>query len=142
MRFNHSARAYTAALVFALTLGPAGAQYASAEPRSGSVTTSSVRIDNFGRVNPNFYRGAQPNGRDYADLATLGVKAVLNLTSDDAAADEKSMTEHAGMTYFQIPMTTRQAPTAEQLAQFLKIVDDPANQPVYVHCVGGRHRTG
>jgi protein tyrosine/serine phosphatase len=21
-------------------------------------------------------------------------------------------------------------------------VDDPANQPVYVHCVGGRHRTG
>ena len=25
---------------------------------------------------------------------------------------------------------------------FLKIVNDPKNQPVYVHCVGGRHRTG
>jgi hypothetical protein len=24
----------------------------------------------------------------------------------------------------------------------MKIVGDPANQPVYVHCVGGRHRTG
>ena len=25
---------------------------------------------------------------------------------------------------------------------FLKVVNDPKNQPVYVHCVGGRHRTG
>lgn len=24
----------------------------------------------------------------------------------------------------------------------MNIVNDPANQPVYVHCVGGRHRTG
>lgn len=33
-------------------------------------------------------------------------------------------------------------PTAAQLAQFLSLVNDPASQPVYVHCVGGRHRTG
>jgi len=39
-------------------------------------------------------------------------------------------------------MTTRTAPTSAQLAEFLKIVNDPAQQPVYVHCVGGRHRTG
>ena len=25
---------------------------------------------------------------------------------------------------------------------FLQLVNDPANQPVYVHCAGGRHRTG
>ena len=34
------------------------------------------------------------------------------------------------------------APTAAKLADFLKVIDDPASQPVYVHCVGGRHRTG
>jgi protein tyrosine/serine phosphatase len=39
-------------------------------------------------------------------------------------------------------MTTRTAPTAEQIATFLQLVNDPANQPVYVHCAGGRHRTG
>jgi protein tyrosine/serine phosphatase len=33
-------------------------------------------------------------------------------------------------------------PTSAQLAQFLALVNDPASQPVYVHCVGGRHRTG
>src|SRR4029078_516038 len=46
------------------------------------------------------------------------------------------------MRYVQIPMTTRVAPTASQLAQFLAVVNDPANQPVYVHCVGGKHSTG
>lgn len=25
---------------------------------------------------------------------------------------------------------------------FLRLVNDPANAPVYVHCKGGRHRTG
>ena len=39
-------------------------------------------------------------------------------------------------------MTTHQAPTAAQIAEFLGIVNDKTAQPVYVHCVGGRHRTG
>jgi protein tyrosine/serine phosphatase len=39
-------------------------------------------------------------------------------------------------------MDTHTPPTAAQLAQFLTIVKDPASQPAYVHCVGGRHRTG
>src|SRR5262249_50935941 len=46
------------------------------------------------------------------------------------------------MKFFRIPMTTHETPSAEQVAEFLKLVDDPANQPVYVHCQGGRHRTG
>jgi len=52
------------------------------------------------------------------------------------------MVSKAGMTYVAIPMNTRVVPTTEQLAQFLKVVNDPASQPVYVHCVGGKHRTG
>jgi protein tyrosine/serine phosphatase len=107
-----------------------------------SAAAAGVRIDNFGRVNATYYRGAQPEGQDYADLAALGVKTVINLTSDDAEANEPSMVKSAGMTYFQIPMTTHREPTSAEIAQFLKIVNDPKNQPVYVHCVGGRHRTG
>jgi len=106
------------------------------------VDTAAIRIDNFGRVNQGYYRGAQPQGRDYADLAALGIKTVINLTSDDAQTNEDSMVEEARMTYVEIPMTTHEAPTAAQLAKFLSIVTDPANLPVYVHCVGGRHRTG
>ena len=103
---------------------------------------STIRIDNFGQVDATYYRGAQPHGRDYADLAALGVKTLINLTSDDADPSEKAMTERAGIRYFQIPMTTHQPPTSAQLAEFMHILADPANQPVFVHCVGGRHRTG
>jgi tyrosine-protein phosphatase SIW14 len=107
-----------------------------------ATTAPSVRIDNFGQINTRYYRGGQPEPRDYADLAALGVKTIVNLTSDDAQAEEPALARQSGLRYFQIPMTTHQAPTAAQLAEFLAIVNDPANQPVYVHCVGGRHRTG
>lgn len=143
MRFKDPARTYTAGLVLALSLSfTTVAPYASAQPRGGPVAIKSIHIDNFGSLGPSYYRGAQPSGRDYADLAALGVKTVINLTSDDAAANEQVMTQRAGMRYFQIPMTTRVPPTSAQLTEFLRIVNDPVNQPVYVHCVGGRHRTG
>jgi len=137
-------RRYTAALLTTLLLAaPAGAQTASvAAARAAAVNISRIRIDNFGRINDKYFRGAQPEGRDYADLAASGIKAVVNLTSDDAQTNESAMARRAGMKYFQIPMTTHQPPTAAQLIQFLSIVNDPVNQPVYVHCVGGRHRTG
>jgi tyrosine-protein phosphatase SIW14 len=143
---NTAARTYTAALLIALSLAvPVAASGSAAGPVSYASTAadiSRVRIDNFGRVDAMYYRGAQPEGQDYADLSALGVKTVINLTSDDAEADEQAMTEQAGMKYFQIPMTTHEPPTSAQLAEFLKIVNDPASQPIYVHCVGGRHRTG
>ena len=44
--------------------------------------TASIRIDNFGQVNAHYYRGAQPVGRDYADLAALGVTMVIDLQRD------------------------------------------------------------
>ena len=37
------------------------------------------------------------------------------------------MTEQAGTKYFQIPMTTHVPPTAAQVTEFLKIVNDPVN---------------
>jgi protein tyrosine/serine phosphatase len=102
-----------------------------------------IRIDNFARVNDSYFRGAQPAGQDYADLAALGIKTVINLIGDsDRDPQEASMVERQGMRYLNIPMSTRVAPTAVQLDQFLALVNDAASQPVYVHCVGGSHRTG
>jgi tyrosine-protein phosphatase SIW14 len=126
-----------AALSFAFPA--AGVAAGSGATVAGGTT---VRIDNFGRIDAHYYRGAQPEGRDYADLAAIGVKTIINLTSDDAQPNEKALTEQAGMRYVQIPMTMHRAPTQGQLAQFFRIVEDPAQQPIYVHCVGGKHRTG
>jgi tyrosine-protein phosphatase SIW14 len=102
---------------------------------------STITIDNFGQVASGYYRGAQPKGADYADLAALGVKTVIDLTQD-GDAQEAGLAQAAGMKFYRIPMTTRETPSAEKVARFLSLVNDPANQPVYVHCQGGRHRTG
>jgi len=120
-----------AAVVLALSLGSA----APARP------ASTITIDNFGQVGPRYYRGAQPRGGDYSDLAALGVKTVIDLTRD-GDPEEPSLARAAGMKFYRIPMTTHETPSPETVARFLKLVDDPANQPVYVHCQGGRHRTG
>jgi tyrosine-protein phosphatase SIW14 len=131
-------------VVSSLTIAlPAAARPRAGDASSAAVAPSSIRIDNFGCINPNFYRGAQPKGHDYSDLAALGVKTLIDLTGEDEAQpNEKRMVETAGMAYVHMPLTTDAAPSSETLAQFLAIVNDPARQPVYVHCVGGRHRTG
>jgi protein tyrosine/serine phosphatase len=108
---------------------------------SRTAARAAIAIDNFGEINPTYFRGAQPEGNDYANLAAFGVKTVVDLQKDFQAG-EQGLVEKAGMRFYRIPMTTRVAPTAEQIASFLKIVNDPANQPVYVHCAGGKHRTG
>src|SRR5262245_26397766 len=129
------------ALALVVAMPPAaGAQVTPGQ--AASVARSAVRIANFGRIDDAYYRGSQPEGRDYADLAALGVKTVIDLQGDGDNADEAKLVEASGMRFYRIPMTTRVAPTDEQLATFRRIVNDPAQQPVYVHCAGGRHRTG
>jgi tyrosine-protein phosphatase SIW14 len=100
-----------------------------------------VHIGNFGKVNDHYFRGSQPKGADYSNLAALGVKTVIDLQAD-GPSNEAGSVKAAGMNFFRIGMTTTKAPTDAQIAQFFAIVNDPANQPVYVHCAGGRHRTG
>jgi protein tyrosine/serine phosphatase len=99
------------------------------------------RIKNFGCVNENFYRGAQPKPQDYSDLASMGVKTVIDLQKE-GDGEEQAMVEKQGMKFYRIGMSDKSQPGAEQVEAFLKIVNDPANQPIFVHCAGGRHRTG
>lgn len=120
-------------------IGHAGPPDVSPAP---AIDLSKIGIDNFGRLNPTYYRGAEPDDDRYAILAALGIKTVVDLRSDDVDVEDKRFVERAGMKYAQIPMTTHEPPTPSVINTFLQIVTDPANQPVYVHCVGGRHRTG
>jgi hypothetical protein len=44
--------------------------------------------------------------------------------------------------YINIQIDGHGTPSDSQAAEFLKAVSDPSNGVVYVHCAGGRHRTG
>ena len=102
---------------------------------------STIKIKNFGQMDERFYRGAQPKEEDFKDLAALGIKTVIDLTADPKAY-EQSMVESLGMKYINIPMADKKYPTAEATRAFLKTVSDPATGKFFVHCAGGRHRTG
>jgi tyrosine-protein phosphatase SIW14 len=106
-----------------------------------TVNLSRISIGNFGQINANYYRGEQPEGRDYADLAAIGIKTVIDLQAD-GDSNEQRIVEASGMKFYRFPMTTHVPPTSQQITKFLEIVNDPAQQPVYVHCKGGKHRTG
>ena len=102
---------------------------------------ANVSISNFGCINEKFYRGAQPGRRDYQDLAAMGIKTIIDL-QQDGERDEQQMVEAAGMKFYRVGLSDKAWPSPEKAEQFLKLVDDPANQPVFIHCHGGRHRAG
>ena len=139
MKYVERSRTPAIAALLALVL----ASPAFAQTPIRAITPHSITIYNFAKVNDRYYRGGQPIGEHYADLAAIGVKTIINLTNDtDGRSEEQALAEQYGMRYISIPMTTRRAPTDEQIAKFMSSVDGPDGGAVYVHCVGGRHRTG
>ncbi|HVF89235.1 MAG TPA: dual specificity protein phosphatase family protein [Blastocatellia bacterium] len=102
---------------------------------------SKIKIKNFGCVNDTLYRGAQPKSTDYAALAAIGIKTIVDLQREGDSGEQQSV-EAAGMKFFRIGLSDKARPSTEKVEEFLKIVNDPVNQPVFVHCRGGRHRTG
>lgn len=123
--------------------GPPALDSSSKEPTSPTANFANVtvRVKNFGQMDEHFFRGAQPKESDYKDLAALGIKTIIDLR-DDPTSYEKHAAEAVGMHYANIPMSDKQRPKNEQIAAFFTIANDSANWPFYVHCVGGRHRTG
>src|SRR6185295_16795041 len=100
-----------------------------------------IKISNFGQMDERFYRGARPKDKDYPALAALGIKTIIDLT-DNSRSYEQPAVEAAGLHYVNVPIVDKSYPTAEQVNAFLKVVNDPATGKFFVHCAGGRHRTG
>ena len=100
-----------------------------------------VSIKNFGQMDERFFRGGQPKEEEYKELAALGIKTVIDLR-DDPEEYEKRNVEALGMRYVHIPMIAKKYPESTQVERFLKLVDDPETGKFFVHCAGGRHRTG
>ena len=123
----------TIALVFAFSTGSFGKSNKSSFPN--------IKISNFGQMDANFYRGARPKAEDFKNLAALGIKTVIDLT-DNSREREQPAVEAAGMRYVNIPIVDKAYPSTEQVNAFLKVTNDPSTGKFFVHCAGGRHRTG
>jgi protein tyrosine/serine phosphatase len=100
-----------------------------------------VKIKNFGQMDERFFRGSRPDDGDYAALAQLGIKTIIDLT-DNSRDYEQPAVEKAGLRYVNIPMEDKSYPSMDQVNAFWKVVNDPATGKFFVHCAGGKHRTG
>jgi len=92
-------------------------------------------IRNFLRVNKEFCTGGQPRLEHLAKLKEEGVKAIINLRTpgEHRAEEEKAEAERLGLRYFNVPVVYRE-PKEEQVTEFLKLTDDEANRPAFIHC--------
>ncbi len=83
-------------------------------------------------------------------LRDYGIRTVVCLREGDAAEDaaEEQWVRGGGLGYVRIPPRSwwrgadGKAPADEGVAAFRRVMQDPANYPVLVHCFAGIHRTG
>ena len=102
---------------------------------------ANVKIKNFGQMDERFFRGGRPKPEDLRALAALGVTTIIDLT-DNSREYEQPAVEAAGLKYINIPMVDKSYPSLDQVNEFLKVINNPETGKFFVHCAGGRHRTG
>lgn len=137
------ARGVVLLLLPLLVCNGAPADVPATRPAAAAVVAALPRDDipglpNFARVSPTLYRGAQPTAEGFAELKKMGVKTVVSLRS---FTSDRGKLEGTGLRYVRIPCLAW-CPEDEDVVRFLKVVTDPANQPVFVHCQHGADRTG
>ncbi|HEU4724493.1 MAG TPA: tyrosine-protein phosphatase [Candidatus Eisenbacteria bacterium] len=119
-------------------------QIATASGRPFAIARPEVSgIENFAEIEPGLARGAEPTDAGLQELKARGFRTVIGLRHDP---DEAEKLARLGINYIEIPMHAgifgAAVPTSAQIEQFLDVVSDPAQRPVFFHCKRGRDRTG
>jgi len=130
---NRAAR-LAGGLVFAVAVAFAAAAQAAA-PQAPFGDKVSAAIPNYNRALPQVGTSGAYRADAVPEVKALGFAAAVELRADDeegVAANAEAL-KAAGIRYFHIPVTTK-APTEEQIAEFARIVADPANQPLLLNC--------
>lgn len=109
-----------------------------ARPASWATKLDRSGLSNFYEVSTNLYRGAQPNAQGMRELKDMGIRTVLNLRSFHS---DNSLITRGDLNLARLHMEPWHAKD-QDVVQFLKIVANTNNLPVFVHCQRGADRTG
>jgi protein tyrosine/serine phosphatase len=128
------------AATFALSLLAAFAG-TSFNPSLGVAAPELTRVR---EVTAGIFRGSQPEElADMVRLSRLGVRTVYSLVTDDEDVErEARFARSLGIRFISVPMSPLLTPKDETVDFLLAEIQDPRNQPVYLHCRHGKDRTG
>lgn len=100
-------------------------------------------IPNRQTINDQILRGGRPSNTDLDQLKSEGYKTVISFENDaKVVAVEKTYAEHLGLKFISSPIDPWLMPDDVQINQILKVMSEPKNSPLFVHCQHGRDRTG
>jgi protein tyrosine/serine phosphatase len=100
-------------------------------------------LPNFHKVDDKLYRGGQPAEGGVAKLKALGIRSIINLRYErDISEVEEAEAKAAGVRYYNVPMYGLARPDDAKVKRVLALINDPENQPAFVHCKRGCDRTG
>lgn len=95
-------------------------------------------VPRFEKVSDALYRGGQPDAKGFGQLKKIGVKTIVSLRVLD---HDRRRLRGLGLRYLHVSFK-HVHPEDEDTVAFLKVVANPENQPVFVHCRDGVDRTG
>lgn len=101
---------------------------------------------NFGAVSSDVYRSSFPRSEHFEFLRQLHLRSIIVLIPEPYPEENRKFVEENGIRLFQIGLSGNKEPfvkmEAEKLAQALRVILNPDNRPVLIHCNQGKHRTG
>lgn len=107
-------------------------------PSTWAAPAEAEGVPHLYKVSDVLYRGGQPTEAGMRALKNMGIKTVINLRLFHSDRDE------IGETDLRMERIRMKAwhPEREDAVKFLRLVADPANAPVFVHCHYNADRTG
>lgn len=101
---------------------------------------------NFGRVGSQIYRSSFLKKEHHDFIAQLHLKSILVLISENYPEENLEFCRRNNITIFQVGLDGNKEPFVrvkkEDLERAIRIVLNPENQPILIHCNQGKHRTG
>jgi tyrosine-protein phosphatase SIW14 len=100
-------------------------------------------IPNLHAVKKNLARGGHPGAAGLQDLKALGVSTILNLETEAKPVErEAAYASDLGLRHISRPMDWLTEPSDAFIDELLNILDDPTEEPLFIHCKHGKDRTG
>ncbi len=126
-----------------LSLSPKSQFYLHIEGHTPPKTSVVHKQFNFHIVSPGVWRSSQPNEESITKMKEYGLKTIVNLRRNESVNRwERELAAKLSINYYSFPMSASVKQDKKKLAEVLRIISEPLNQPALIHCYAGKDRTG